>query len=251
MAELNLKIKMTSNNQVYEVKVSEDGSVLDLKKECADVTNVTEKEQNLVYKGRILADDKNLKDYNIQNDHTLILVKKFSETEKKEPTTSSTTTSTTTQNPNTSTSGTSGTSNQPLGGFGEGFGQGGFGQGGFGQGGFGQGGFGQGMPGMGGVDPSQLSAMMNNPMYMQMMNEMMSDPNTLNMIMNSPQLKPLLDSNPQLRTMMQNPQMMQSMLNPTNLQNALNMMGQGGMGGMGTNPYASKLNLINHNFRLR
>lgn len=63
------------------------------------------------------------------------------------------------------------------------------------------------------------------------MNEMLQDPNTLNMLMNNPQLKPLLDANPQLRSMMQNPQMMQMLLNPQNLQNSLSMLNQGGFGG--------------------
>jgi len=65
--------------------------------------------------------------------------------------------------------------------------------------------------------------MLNNPMY-------------LNMILDSPQLKPLLDSNPQLRSMFSNPQALQALLNPDSIQQAMNMMNSGGVGG-GNNPF--------------
>lgn len=64
---------------------------------------------------------------------------------------------------------------------------------------------------------------------------MISNPQTLNMLLDSPQVKPLLDANPQLRTMFENPQMMQMLLNPQMLQNAMSMMGSSGLGGLGTN----------------
>jgi ubiquilin len=212
---INVKVKMTSNNQVFEIATTCEASILEFKQAVSEKSGLTEKEQNLVYKGKILSDEKLVKDYNIQNDHTIILVKKFVEkegetkTESKPTTTTTTTTNTSTQqNQNPfNLSGLGGSGGFPMGG------------------------------GLGGVDPSQLQSMMNNPMYMNMMNEMLQDPNTLNMLMNSPQLKPLLDSNPQLRMMMSNPQMMQSLMNPQNLQNAMNMMGgMGSLGGLGGLP---------------
>lgn len=218
--QLNVKVKMTSNNQTFDISVSKSGLVLDLKKACVEKTGLKESEQNLVYKGRILADDKNIADYNIGNDHTLILVKKYSQESKTEQKTENITTNTNTigTNSNTDTTSNQNLNNNPF----------------LGLGGDNFSGLG-GLPGMGGMgaDPSQLSAMLNNPMYMSMMNQMLADPNTLNMIMNSPQLKPILDGNPQIRQMMQNPQMMQMLLNPQNLQNSLNMMGQGGQTGLG------------------
>jgi ubiquilin len=65
---------------------------------------------------------------------------------------------------------------------------------------------------------------------------MLSDPNTLNMILENPQIKPLLDSNPQLRQMMSNPEMLRMMLNPQNLQAMSQLGGMGGMGGLGGMP---------------
>ena len=100
---ISVKVKMTSNNQTYEVSISPDSSVLDFKKVISEQSGLGEKEQNLVYKGRILADDKLVKDYNIQNDHTIILVKKFveKEGEKKEEAKPTTTTTSSTTQPNT------------------------------------------------------------------------------------------------------------------------------------------------------
>jgi len=184
--------------------VEKTATVLELKAACVEQTKLKETEMNLVFKGRILVDTNPLAEYNIQNDHTIILVKKFSETKKEEKQETNTTTTT---NTNQNTLNTN-TSNQDA--FNMGFNQSGM--------------------GMGGMDMGQLSQMMNNPQYMNMMSEMMNDPNTMNMIMNSPQLKPLLDSNPQMRQMLQNPQMMQMLMNPQNMQNAMNMMQSGGLG---------------------
>jgi uncharacterized protein YxjI len=74
---INVKVKMTSNNATYEINISQGSTILDLKKALFKKSTLKESEQNLVYKGRILADDKLISDYNIQNDHTIILVKKF------------------------------------------------------------------------------------------------------------------------------------------------------------------------------
>lgn len=77
--QINLKIKMSMNNTLFEVKISKSSTVKELKASCEPSSNIKPEEQNLVYKGRILADEKLLSDYNIANDHTIILVKKYSE----------------------------------------------------------------------------------------------------------------------------------------------------------------------------
>ena len=79
---INIKIKVTNNNQNFDLKISTSQTELDLKKACSEQSKLNEKEQNLVYKGRILVDDKLISDYNIQNDHTIILVKKMSQEKK-------------------------------------------------------------------------------------------------------------------------------------------------------------------------
>ena len=75
---INIKIKLTNNNINFDVKILPSQTILELKGICEKDSNLGPTEQNLVYKGRILVDDKLVKDYNIQNDHTIILVKKMS-----------------------------------------------------------------------------------------------------------------------------------------------------------------------------
>jgi ubiquilin len=58
---------------------------------------------------------------------------------------------------------------------------------------------------------------------------MLQNPVLLNMVLESPQIKPMLDANPQLRSIFSNPQMLQSLLNPQFLQGAMNMIGTGNL----------------------
>ena len=149
--DITIKVKMTSNNATYDIPINTGLTVLDLKKALVKDSGLQETEQNLVYKGRILADDKPINDYKIANEHTVILVKKFSQTK--------TDTNTSTNTSNTNTSNTTGTNSNPFGNLG-----------GSGLGGLGNLGGGLGA-GLGGMDQSQLLGMMNNPQYMSMMSE--------------------------------------------------------------------------------
>ena len=89
-----------------------------------------------------------------------------------------------------------------------------------------------GLGGPGGMNPGQLGEMMNNPEYQRAMNAVLSNPAVLNQVLNSPQIRPLLEQNPQLRAMLQNPQMRQLILN-----RAMGG-GLGGLGGLGgANPF--------------
>jgi ubiquilin len=214
---INIKVKMTSTNTTYEITISKSSTVSDLKKQISEKCQLEESQQNLVYKGRILADEKALSDYDIQNDHTIILVKKYKESNEQK-TESKVTTTSTTNAPSDQNDPFNMLGGGNLGAFGN---------------------LGGGLGGLN-VDQNQLNSMLNNPMYMNMMNQMLSDPNTLNQVLNNPQIKPLVDANPQLRSMLSNPQMLQMMMNPQMLQNAMSMMGGGSTGsGSGTNtsPY--------------
>ena len=96
---------MTSNAQVYTVKVLKSDTIQTLKEKCQKVTEVPPESQNLVYKGRILSNEKLVSDYKIENDHTIILVKKHSpsqtSTETKPTSSNTTNTSANTSNTNT------------------------------------------------------------------------------------------------------------------------------------------------------
>ena len=255
---IKIKVKLTSNAKVYDISIQKSDTIQKLKEECEKETTIPVSQQNLVFKGRILTNDKLVSDYGIDNDHTIILVKKHSpaepkkeeKTEEKKETTNTTNTTNTsnTNTTNTNTTNTNANANNPFNMFAggqmpdltgmlgnidpnelnnmmQGMGLGGIGS------------------GLGGMNPGmmgQISQILNNPMYMQMMNNMLQDPNTLQMIMNSPQMQAMARNNPQLSAIMNNPQIMQQVLNPQNLQMMRNMMNA--FGGLGANTNANNNN---------
>jgi len=99
--EITIKIKKTNNSSVFEMKIVKSASVLELKEKIHEKIGVDSNRQSLVYKGKILIDEKTLADYQVENDHTLILVEKVG------------TTQTTTSN-NTSSSSNTVTSSRPF-----------------------------------------------------------------------------------------------------------------------------------------
>ena len=70
-----IKIKMTSNAQVYTIKVLKSDTIQTLKEKCEKETSIPPQSQNLLYKSHILSNEKLVSDYKIENDHTIILVK--------------------------------------------------------------------------------------------------------------------------------------------------------------------------------
>lgn len=88
----------------------------------------------------------------------------------------------------------------------------------------------------------QTISMLENPMISSMMDQLMSDPATMQSMMDSnPMLRQMRESNPQLAAMISNPEMMRSMMRPENLramsqmQNAMQQLGMnlpGGLPGM-------------------
>ena len=254
--EIQVKIKMTSNAQVYTVKVLKSDTILTLKEKCQKETEVPPESQNLVYKGRILANEKLVSDYKIENDHTIILVKKHSPSQpstESKPTSSNTTANTSNNNANANNTNNnannnntnnnnnnSNWNNNPF--MGMGGGQ---------------------MPDlsqlgdlMGNIDPNELNSMMqnfgmgnlgnmgmnpqmmnqifSNPMYMQMMQNMLQNPEMIQMALNSPQMRQMAQNNPMMQQMLNNPQLLQQMLNPQTLQMMSNLFQS--MGGGANNP---------------
>ena len=255
--EIQVKIKMTSNAQVYTVKVLKSDTILTLKEKCQKETEVPPESQNLVYKGRILANEKLVSDYKIENDHTIILVKKHSPSQpstESKPTSSNTTANTSNNNANANNTNNnannnntnnnnnnSNWNNNPF--MGMGGGQ---------------------MPDlsqlgdlMGNIDPNELNSMMqnfgmgnlgnmgmnpqmmnqifSNPMYMQMMQNMLQNPEMIQMALNSPQMRQMAQNNPMMQQMLNNPQLLQQMLNPQTLQMMSNLFQSMGGGANNTN----------------
>jgi len=95
MEEILIKIKRTNTNNTLEIKITKGSTVSELKEVIQEKSGIEASRQTLVYKGRILSDDKTLIEYSVDNEHSLILVEKAVNTQ-----TTSSSTSNQTGNPN-------------------------------------------------------------------------------------------------------------------------------------------------------
>ena len=75
MEEIEVNIKLASNNQIYNIPIRKSDTILKLKEYCKILSNIPQDQQSLLYKGKKLLDEKHIKDYNIDNNHYIILVK--------------------------------------------------------------------------------------------------------------------------------------------------------------------------------
>ena len=236
--EIQVKIKMTSNAQVYTVKISKSDTILALKEKCQKETSIPPESQNLVYKGRILSNEKLVSDYKIENDHTIILVKRHtasqqSTTETKAPSSNTTTTNNTNPNNNTNDNSNNTNNNSNNNNNNNNWNNNPF---------MGLGGnipdlsqlgsllgnidpnelnnMMQNLGGLGntGVNPNMIGQILSNPMYMQMLTNLLQNPDMIQMALNSPQMRQMAQNNPQMQAFLNNPQLIQQILNPQTLQ---------------------------------
>ncbi|ONL99598.1 Ubiquitin domain-containing protein DSK2b [Zea mays] len=71
----------------------------------------------------------------------------------------------------------------------------------------------------GSPDVSLFSQMLQNPAMMQMMQSIMSDPQTMNQLLSfNPNARNLMESNPQMREIFQNPEFLRQLTSPETLQ---------------------------------
>ena len=75
MEEIEVNIKIATNNQIYSLPIRKSETILKLKEYCQIISNIPQAQQNLLYKGKILSNVKLIKDYEIENNHEIILVK--------------------------------------------------------------------------------------------------------------------------------------------------------------------------------
>jgi len=88
-----------------------------------------------------------------------------------------------------------------------------------------------GMPGMGGMgmpglgfDPQTTTALLQDPIVQNMMQQMFSNPELMQQMMNSnPMMQQMLNSNPGLRNMMSNPEFLRQMSNPQTINSLIQM----------------------------
>ena len=76
MEEIEVNIKLAGNNLIYNLPIRKSDSILQLKEYCHKISDILPAEQNLLYKGKILLNEKLIGDYNIENNQTIFLLKK-------------------------------------------------------------------------------------------------------------------------------------------------------------------------------
>jgi len=96
-----------------------------------------------------------------------------------------------------------------------------------------------GMPNMPNMNLEQTIEMLENPVMNQMMNSLMSNPETMQSILQSnPMLRQMTQANPQLGQMLNNPELMRTMMDPNNLRAMMQMQNaMPGIGGSGGSPF--------------
>ena len=76
MEEIEVNIKLAENNKIYNILIRKVDTILKLKEYCKILSNIPQDQQNLLYNGKLLSNEKLIKDYNIENNHYIILAKK-------------------------------------------------------------------------------------------------------------------------------------------------------------------------------
>lgn len=230
MTLLKLKIRC-STGEDYSIEIDDSKTVLEFKNEIEKQFNVPSSSQRLIYRGRILQDDKTCKEYGIQTEQTVHMVKAKTATSTPpssapaEPTTATTTPAAQTQPPPLTTSTTPPASTPNPSSFLPNLG-------------FGANPYGLPMPPLGAnafspanlqaqaqqlmQNPEMLRNLMNNPMVQSMLNnpEIMQ-----NMVNQNPQMRQVMEEHPELAQVVNNPQLMQEtmelMRNPETMQEIL------------------------------
>ncbi|KAJ1969396.1 hypothetical protein IWQ62_000649 [Dispira parvispora] len=208
MPEISVNIK-SSNESAFSVSLNPDATtVQQLKELIASKADIPVERQRLIYSGRVLKDAETLSGYKLSEGHTIHLVKGSAPT-------SSTTPSTTTVPTTAATSPPADPMPNP---FAAGAGAGAAG----------------GLPNLAGLpsmDPNRLSSLLENPMVQQTMQQMLSNPQMLEMMMSSNSEMANMMT-PQMRQVFQNPEAMRTLLDPNVMRGMMAL--QGALSGQST-----------------
>ncbi|XP_010941416.1 ubiquitin domain-containing protein DSK2b isoform X2 [Elaeis guineensis] len=192
----------SSNGSKFSVQTDLESTVGSFKAVIAEKSDVPAEQQRLIYKGRILKDEQTLASYGLESDHTIHLVRGFAS--------STASTDQTLRTPNSTSDGGRSVGSNEGGGFEAAFGGSPFpgldanvlGDNG------GSGLFGFGLPEFGQVqqqlaqNPTMMREIMNLPVFQNLMN----NPELLhNMMMNNPQMREIVDRNPDLAHVLNDP----------------------------------------------
>ena len=76
MDQIEVYIKVTPINQVYSLPIRKSETILKLKEYCKVLSKIPENQQDLLYKGNILLNEKIISDYDIKDNGNILLIKK-------------------------------------------------------------------------------------------------------------------------------------------------------------------------------
>ena len=76
MDQIELIIKLQNKNLMYYMLIGRSDKIEKLKERCEKISDVPPNQQTLIYKGKILSNDKFISDYNIDNGDNIILNKR-------------------------------------------------------------------------------------------------------------------------------------------------------------------------------
>ena len=182
MAEIQIKIKFNKGEQIIkEFTVLSDMFIDDLRIIIEEEFKIPPIKQNLIYKGKMLQNQKKIEDYNISNNDLILLVEKIGVKEDKVGLEKVS---------GRSGIGVPGQINYDL--LKQPFGYGG--------------------------DVNQLIEAMKIPEIAGSVDKLFDDPNVLDAMMQNPQIKSLCELNPRIKDLLMNKEFMKSLLEPENLE---------------------------------
>lgn len=218
-SQITFNVK-AANDQKHVLTLPSTTTVGDLKTKLStpEYADIPPERQRLIFSGRVLKDPDTLGGVKIKDGHTVHLVKGAASNARQNPASQGTSTSTGgsgTPTPQVPTNIAAGTGNNPLAGL-TGARYAGF----------------HGLPGMdtfgpdGGMGPPQNSQaildMMEDPNFLQQMNEAMNNPQVLDMMLQSPMIR----DNPMMQNVLRNPEMRRMMFSPEMLRMQIQMQRQ-------------------------
>ena len=186
--EITITIKQANASKKTEIlQISPECTIDDLRELISIKFNIPPIKQNLILKGHILKDGKTIQESNIKDKDIILLVEKIGVGQKQ---------NNLPKVPLQSGHGAPGQINydllrQPMG---------------------------------GNVSFEQLNHILSIPEFSSQLNDMINDPNIISAMLDNPQIKPLLDANPFMRSIMSNPEFLRNMLKPENIKAMQDMM---------------------------
>ena len=216
MTEINIKIKYNKGGiTIKELTILSDMKIEELRVIIEEEFKIPTFKQNLIFKGRMLKNEKKIEDYNITNNDIILLVEKLGEEKEKEGLKNVT---------GQSGVGAPGQINydllkQPM--------------------------------GFGG-NINQVIEAMKIPEIQGQMESMMDDPNVIEAMMQNPQMKALCEINPGIKDLMTNKEFIKNMLKPENLEAMKNLQegnfNPNSVPNLFNFPNNNNINNINNNF---